>query len=730
MLQPAASLLNRYSFKTKFTIIGVAMAALIATPLIHLSSKQISAVTFISSELDGVDALNALRLVLEKTSSLRSAQLNTSATDAAAQVTKSQKELDTAIKTMDDAVAKQDRPKLNEGWKTLKPLLQQLKTAQPATSEGGGVYSSALQKTNTLFLEIADESQLTLDPVLDTYYLITNSTSLIPALVVNSIALSSPAGPQQAQAKKEAAKEETPSADAAADAFGDAFGDAAATPTEEPAPAAPEPAAEIATAPASEATASAATAPVAEVAPAAPAAAAPGSATIHQALSRIEDANNNLVASFEKAIQFNPALKTPLQKARREFTISINEYMENARQLLDNPSKPLREYEVDLHQTAFKLFDANQKELQTQLEARHSAQVSSLVWQWLFTGIVGALLLLIFKTMNDSILKSMRKLSDGVNEMAAGNLLTVIDVGTRDEMQTVATALNRMASELRGMISVAQDSSKMLYAQVDVLHQSSQSMAENSRDQTDAANSMASSIEELSVSIGEVSAHAQHSYDVSDQTRIISVESGEVIHRMAQEMSTISESVRTTATAIESLGEHSDKISSVVQVIKEVAGQTNLLALNAAIEAARAGEQGRGFAVVADEVRKLAERTTLSTIQISEIIEAIQDATMNAILSMGSVVNRVNEGVELADSAGIAINKIKDQGEQTQSVVHDISVALMEQSSTSKALADVVQQIATGSQHNSEAAQATATTAQQMYELAQQIQSSVERFKA
>lgn len=91
MLQPAASLLNRYSFKTKFTIIGVAMAALIATPLIHLSSKQISAVTFIGSELDGVDALNALRLVLEKTSSLRSAQLNTSATDAAAQVTKSQK---------------------------------------------------------------------------------------------------------------------------------------------------------------------------------------------------------------------------------------------------------------------------------------------------------------------------------------------------------------------------------------------------------------------------------------------------------------------------------------------------------------------------------------------------------------------------------------------------------------------------------------------------------------
>lgn len=737
MLQPAASLLNRYSFKTKFKVIGVAMAALIIIPLAHLTLQQMADIRFIGAELDGVAASKPLRQLLEKITNLRAAQ-NSNAADAAAQVAKAQKELDAAIKGMDDAVGDYSNLKLAEPWKTLKPTLQNLKTAKPNESAGSQLYNSALHKTAELFVTVADKSRLSFDSVLETNYLMNNSVNYLPTLVVNSVALSSPAGAQHAQAKKEA-KAEAAAPAAEENAFGDAFGDA--VPADAPAPA-PEPAAAETPAPAttttatasatvaSTATASAATAVAATEPAAAPVAASPQATSIYQAISRIEDANTLLVASFDKIVTQNPSLKNVLQKSRREFNISIHEYIEDAHQLLENPAKLITASEADLHQTLYRLFDENHKQLEAQLELRHSDKISNLLWEWAFIGVVGTLLFLIFKTMSNAILKSMRKLSDGVRHMAEGNLLTVIDTGTQDEMQTVATALNHMASELRSMIAIAQTSSKTLYEQVEALHQSSQNMAEHSKDQTTAASSMASSIEELSVSIGQVSAHAQHSSEVSNQTRAISIESGEVIHRMAEEMSTISESVRTTATAIESLGEHSDKISSVVKVIKEVAAQTNLLALNAAIEAARAGEQGRGFAVVADEVRKLAERTTRSTIEISEIIESIQDATMNAILSMGSVVTRVNEGVELADSAGTAINKIKDQGEQTQSVVYDISVALQEQSATSKALAEVVQQIASGSQSNSQAAQATAATAESMYELAQQIQESVEHFKA
>lgn len=737
MLQPAASLLNRYSFKTKFKVIGVAMAALIVIPLAHLTLQQMADIRFIGAELDGVAASKPLRQLLEKITNLRTAQNNSSAADAATQVAKAQKELDAAIKGMDDAVGDYSNLKLAEPWKTLKITLQNLKTAKPSESAGSQLYNSALHKTAELFVTVADKSRLSFDSVLETNYLMNNSVNYLPTLVVNSVALSSPVGTQHAQAKKET-KAEAAAPAAEENAFGDAFGDA--VPADAPAPA-PEPAvaetpapaattAATASAPvASTATASATTAVATEPA-AAPVAASPQATSIYQAISRIEDANTLLVASFDKIVTQNPSLKSVLQKSRREFNISIHEYIEDAHQLLENPEKLITASEADLHQTLYRLFDENHKQLEAQLELRHSDKISNLLWEWCFIGVVGTLLFLIFKTMSDAILKSMRKLSDGVRHMAEGNLLTVIDTGTQDEMQTVAAALNHMASELRSMIAIAQTSSKTLYDQVEVLHQSSQSMAEHSKDQTTAASSMASSIEELSVSIGQVSAHAQHSSEVSNQTRAISIESGEVIHRMAEEMSTISESVRTTATAIESLGEHSDKISSVVKVIKEVAAQTNLLALNAAIEAARAGEQGRGFAVVADEVRKLAERTTRSTIEISEIIESIQDATMNAILSMGSVVTRVNEGVELADSAGTAINKIKDQGEQTQSVVYDISVALQEQSATSKALAEVVQQIASGSQSNSQAAQATAATAESMYELAQQIQESVEHFKA
>lgn len=736
MLQPAASLLNRYSFKTKFKVIGAAIAALLIIPVAHLTVQQVADIRFIGSELDGVAASKPLRQLLEKITNLRTAQ-NSSAADAAAQVAKAQKELDAAIKGMDDAVGDYSNFKLAEPWKTLKPTIQGLKTVKPNEGAGSQLYNTALRKTDELFVTVADRSKLSFDPVLVTNYLMNNSFNYLPTLVVNSVALSSPAGTQHAQAKKEAKKEAAAPA-AEENAFGDAFGDAvpadapapAAEPAATPEPAATTTAATTASAPvASTATASAATA-VAAAPAAAPVAASPQATSIYQAISRIEDANANLAASFDKITAQNPDLKNALQKSRREFNISVNDYIENAHQLLENPGKSIAESEADLHQTLYRLFDENHKQLEEQLALRHSDKVSALLWELCFIAVVTVLLLLIFRTMNDAILKSMHKLSDGVRRMAEGNLLTVIETGTQDEMHTIANDLNHMASELRSMIAIAQTSSKTLYEQVEALHQSSQNMAEHSKDQTTAASSMASSIEELSVSIGQVSAHAQHSSEVSNQTRAISIESGEVIHRMAEEMSTISESVRTTATAIESLGEHSDKIASVVQVIKEVAAQTNLLALNAAIEAARAGEQGRGFAVVADEVRKLAERTTRSTIEISEIIESIQDATMNAILSMGSVVTRVNEGVELADSAGTAINKIKDQGEQTQSVVHDISVALQEQSATSKALAEVVQQIASGSQSNSQAAQSTAATAESMYELAQQIQESVEHFKA
>ncbi len=167
--------------------------------------------------------------------------------------------------------------------------------------------------------------------------------------------------------------------------------------------------------------------------------------------------------------------------------------------------------------------------------------------------------------------------------------------------------------------------------------------------------------------------NARRAYAISEETDVVSEEGKQVIHRAAQEMHDIASTVQSASKLIEELGSKSSQISSIVNTIKEIADQTNLLALNAAIEAARAGEQGRGFAVVADEVRKLAERTGESTTEIAGMTGKIQEGTRTAIESMGACVTQANDGVDLARKAGDAITRISDSSKQVVRVIGEFS---------------------------------------------------------
>lgn len=193
-------------------------------------------------------------------------------------------------------------------------------------------------------------------------------------------------------------------------------------------------------------------------------------------------------------------------------------------------------------------------------------------------------------------------------------------------------------------------------------------------------------------------------------------------------MSNIAQTVSQSSDVIEALEQKSAEISAIVSVIRDIAGQTNLLALNAAIEAARAGEQGRGFAVVADEVRKLSERTGESTREIAGMIASIQSGTRSAVASMETGVRQVGQGVTLANRAGQSITGIKISAAGVVHAVSEISLALKEQSAASNEVAINVARITEMSEENSEATRQTAEAAQRLAVLAGSLELAVGHF--
>ncbi len=310
-----------------------------------------------------------------------------------------------------------------------------------------------------------------------------------------------------------------------------------------------------------------------------------------------------------------------------------------------------------------------------------------------------------------------------------GDFTQRIPVSAEDEVGQTAKAFNNLMAELQNTLGQVLASVAQVSNSVQTLSESSSQVATSSEHQSEATSAMAAAVEEMTVSINHVSDNARDAQEISSKSSGLSSQGGEIIQKAASEMVKISETVRQASITIEELGQQSNQISTIVQVIKDVADQTNLLALNAAIEAARAGEQGRGFAVVADEVRKLAERTTKATEEITKMIGDIQSSAHAAVSTMSGAVTQVSDGVSLANEAGAAMVQIKGGAEQVVHVVNDITSALAEQSTASNDIAGQVEKVAQMTEENSAAAVETARAADHLQELALSMQKAVNRFK-
>ena len=337
----------------------------------------------------------------------------------------------------------------------------------------------------------------------------------------------------------------------------------------------------------------------------------------------------------------------------------------------------------------------------------------------------------IYYAVRHWVCKPLQEVTGGLTEIGQGegDLTRRLAVRGEDEIGAVAHAFNGFMDKLQAIIVEVKSSTEQLLATASSLAGVSDRVAANSQVQSQEAYSMATQVEILTYTLDGLASQAESVQQVSVDSNDHSARGGEVIHAAATEMGRISDTVQESSRIIQDLGQQSDQISQIVNVIKEIADQTNLLALNAAIEAARAGEQGRGFAVVADEVRKLAERTSNSTQEITAMIEKIQTGTRLAIQSMDGGVRRVGAGAELAHQAGEAINLIRSGVEQVVGAVSEIAASLKEQAQSNSENAHKVESIARLSEENSNAFQETARTIQHIDDLARNLGNLVGRFK-
>jgi len=332
------------------------------------------------------------------------------------------------------------------------------------------------------------------------------------------------------------------------------------------------------------------------------------------------------------------------------------------------------------------------------------------------------------KTM-EAVVAPIKEQSVVLETMSSGDLTVRMIGDYKGDFLIIKESINNLAKSFGRAISEVTEAVQAAASASTQISSSSEEMAAGAQEQSAQATEVAGAVEQMTSTIIQTTKNSSVAAESAKNAGKIAQEGGRVVYKTVEGMNRIAEVVSKAAVTVQELGKSSDQIGEIVQVIDDIADQTNLLALNAAIEAARAGEQGRGFAVVADEVRKLAERTTKATKEIATMIKTIQKDTGDAVNSMQEGTEEVDMGKELANQAGESLKGIIAASDDVLDVISQVATASEEQSAAAEQISKNIESISSVTHESAAGVQQIARASEDLNQLTENLQRLISQFK-